>query len=648
MEELEESEDIGQSVEAPAVITVTPSADLASAVKESGEQKTALKSLSKKKKKKRKRKRVPDAVEGAQSRQGAPKIKKKKRRKATDNSENSTSTEVLPEDEQLSESEVREKMSAWPQECYLNVELLRSLLDQGFAKPTDIQLQSLVAALRDRKDILGAAETGSGKTLAYALPILQFLLQDCTSDSKHLQALILVPTRELAYQVTDHIKLAAKYTSLKAVPVVGGMSVQKQERVLSLAPHIIVATPGRFWELYSQGHEYLRTFPDIRWLVIDEADRMIESGHFEEVQSILQLLPSKSQSNTDALNNQEENVEARKWENARLQSKTHQPRQTFIMSATLGFNVDKSMCFRSAKTIQTKTETVIEKLIRAANLQRKIEIIDLTPKEVVAKKLVEMKLQCLDQEKDYYLFYFLTRHKGKTIVFVNAITNLRRIVPLFTLLRFTVCSLHAEMQQAQRLKSLDRFRSMKHGVLIATDAAARGLDIPNIDHVIHYQLPRTTELYVHRSGRTARANREGLSVMFVGPGDHSVYRKIMFHLTGERSSELPLFPVEYAYMAPVRKRVKLARRVEMATHSMKKHKHHNDWLKQMAQAADIDLDEELLSDDADEQQPLKTKQQGKVVDHLKSELKALLNQPLLPKGVSKKYINNANPAFKGM
>ena len=110
LEELEESEDIGQSVEAPAVITVTPSADLASAVKESGEQKTALKSLSKKKKKKRKRKRVPDAVEGAQSRQGAPKKKKKKRRKATDNSENSTSTEVLPEDEQLSESEVREKM----------------------------------------------------------------------------------------------------------------------------------------------------------------------------------------------------------------------------------------------------------------------------------------------------------------------------------------------------------------------------------------------------------------------------------------------------------------------------------------------------------------------------------------------------------
>ncbi len=157
--------------------------------------------------------------------------------------------------------------------------------------------------------------------------------------------------------------------------------------------------------------------------------------------------------------------------------------------------------------------------------------VNLTTTQVVASRVVESKIDCIKTEKDTMLYYILCRYTGKTIVFVNSIDAIRRLVPILSNLVENVYGLHAEMQQKQRLKNLDRFKSNDNAILIASDVASRGLDIPLVDHVIHYQLPRTAEIYVHLSGRTARgADGEGVSIMLCSPEEVALYKKICFAL----------------------------------------------------------------------------------------------------------------------
>lgn len=333
---------------------------------------------------------------------------------------------------------------------------------------------------------------------------------ECTS-SKPLYALILTPTRELAVQVKDHLVAAAKYTDIRVVAIFGGMAAVKQERILAKCPEIVVATPGRLWELVNEGNPHLNKLQDINFLVVDETDRMIEKGHFEELQSIIERL------NSDPVKKVQ--------------------RQNFIFSATLTLTHElpqylklKNMN-RKRKFQPETTQQKLDTLIQYFDISQP-KIVDVTKSEAndgrtgIAKKITECRISCSHDQKDLYLYYFLQKHPGRTIVFCNSIECVRRLAKLFAILQCQPQTLHAKMAQRARLKSLERFTANALGLLIATDVAARGLDIPNVEHVIHYQVPRTSENYIHRSGRTARGNKEGIAILLMEPNEVNDYVKL--------------------------------------------------------------------------------------------------------------------------
>lgn len=478
--------------------------------------------------------------------------------------------------------------------------MLRAIAEKGFRSPTEIQTMTLPSAIMGRKDILGAAETGSGKTLAFGIPILNGIMQlksstdnrpfrkvekskkvvevkiperkkeepqrkrqrheerdnwtpppeeinnfpdfgrDIVEDDddedveasskgghkKPLYALVLTPTRELAVQVKDHLISAAKYTGIKVTAIFGGLAAVKQERVLAKCPEIVVATPGRLWELYTEGNPHLRKLEDIHFLAIDETDRMVEKGHFEELKLVLEKL------NADPVKKAQ--------------------RQNFVFSATL------TMVHELPKYLQQKNRGRKNKLQTQSSDEKmqilidhlgisQPKIVDITPRATTggtAQRLTECRISCPLEQKDLYLYYFLQRHPGRTIVFCNSIECVRRLAKLFALLDCDPWALHAKMAQRQRLKNLERFTDSSTGLLIATDVAARGLDIPQVEHVIHYQVPRTSENYIHRSGRTARANAEGIAMLIMEPGETNDYVKLCRNL--KRSKFSLLYPL-YLY-----------------------------------------------------------------------------------------------------
>lgn len=252
-------------------------------------------------------------------------------------------------------------------------------------------------------------------------------------------------------------------------------------------------------------------------------------------------------------------------------------------------------------------------------------MVDLTRARGTVGSLTETKITCTNEEKDTYLYYFLLLYPGRTLVFANSIDCLQRVRSLLLLLRLQPLPLHAHMQQKQRIKNLERFASNPTGLLLASDVAARGLDIPSVQHVIHYQVPRNSELYVHRSGRTARALAEGLSVIFVGPDDVRAYRNICRTLN--RDEELPTFPVDPSYLKPIRVRVRLAKRIDSREHKQRKSKKSNDWLTQSAKAMDIVLDEDMFVKGSGGSERVQ-------VQSMKAELDCLLGTPILPRSVS--------------
>ncbi|XP_010146179.1 PREDICTED: ATP-dependent RNA helicase DDX24, partial [Eurypyga helias] len=487
-------------------------------------------------------------------------------------------------------------VSAW-KDLFVPEPVLQALSYLGFSAPTPIQALALPSAIRDNMDVLGAAETGSGKTLAFAIPMIHSVLQwqksnssttrnDSVSKESHqhqdetrwenedeaekrthqeyedggdeddaslttgcvkvlenfefdsgneahtvashkkrlLLGLVLTPTRELAVQVKHHIDAVAKFTGIRTAILVGGMAAQKQERVLNRKPEIVIATPGRLWELVKERHPHLSNLRQLRCLVIDEADRMVEKGHFLELSQLLEIL-NDSQYNPQ--------------------------RQTFVFSATLTLvhqTPTRVLQKKNAKKMDKKTK--LELLMEKIGIKGKPKVIDLTRKEATVETLTETRIHCNTDEKDYYLYYFLLQYPGRTMVFANSIDCVKRLSSLLTILNCDPLPLHANMHQKQRLKNLERFAERESCVLLTTDVAARGLDIPNVQHVIHYQVPRTSELYVHRSGRTARAANEGLSLLLVGPDDLINFRKI--YKTLEKSEELPFFPVEAKCMTAIK------------------------------------------------------------------------------------------------
>lgn len=508
-------------------------------------------------------------------------------------------------------------MSAWLN-CYVPDAVLRALAELKFTEPTEIQAQTLAAAIRDHMDIMGAAETGSGKTLAFGIPLLHHIMERKTrlressgATSLPLQALVLTPTRELAMQVTRHIQDVAKYTDVRIVNVVGGLSAEKQLRLLKRKPEIVVATPGRLWELVDQGAPHVADLTKVRYLVIDEADRMVEKGHFEDLTHLLDMMNAPA-----------------------AEDAPKSRRQNFIFSATLTMVHDvPSRMKNKHKKRKLSEKDKLEELMRTVGISSKPKVVDLTRKLGTAESLCESRIVCPSvEEKDSRLYYFLLAHPGRTLVFCNSIDSVRRLVSVLDLLQRCPLPLHASMQQRQRLKNLDRFRDNPSGLLLATDVAARGLDIQGIEHVIHFQVPRTAEVYVHRSGRTARAKSGGLSVMLMEPRELHLYRKICKTLN--RDEDLPDFPVDLNMLKAVRNRVELARRLEAESHRARRSTYEDTWLQRAAREMEIDLDKRMLSN-TDEKKRADTKRRLKA---MQMQLSEMLKKPLFPSGFSGKYL----------
>ncbi|KAF9578012.1 ATP-dependent RNA helicase, partial [Lunasporangiospora selenospora] len=447
-----------------------------------------------------------------------------------------------------------------------------ALKKKEFGTPTSIQEEALPLALAGR-DVVGVAETGSGKTLAFGLPIIQCLAQQAelaaasnTPLQETLTALILTPTRELAIQIKDHLVAFTQFTGHHIVPIVGGMSIQKQTRQMDRQPSIIVATPGRLWELISTNPVYTERLANVRYLVLDEADRMLESGHFEELSSILKVLERKREMTSEwdqhVKKTEQEDKEGPVQAVSIAKTDYEHSRQT--LNLTRKNNRAKSM-------EKDSVEGSMEALMDRIEFQDETPaLVNVTSDKIVASRLLEAKIDCLTEEKDAYLYYFLKKYPGRTLVFVNSIDAIRHVVPMMQLLGVDALGLHAQMQQRQRLKNLDRFKSNPHAVMVASDVAARGLDIPMVDHVIHYQVPRSGDIYVHRSGRTARAQNEGISLLICGPDEVQLYRKMCITLKKDQTGGIPEFPVEHGIVTEMKKRVTLAKNIDAEEHRVQK------------------------------------------------------------------------------
>ncbi|KGR00123.1 ATP-dependent RNA helicase MAK5 [Candida albicans P87] len=525
---------------------------------------------------------------------------------------------------------------------------LYGLSQLDFKKPTPIQKETIPIALSG-KDVIGKATTGSGKTLAYGIPILEKYIQSLNlikqnnKDKKinHPTGIIFAPTRELAHQVVDHLNKLAKYSPLSTrgiVSITGGLSIQKQQRLLRHGPGIIVATPGRMLELVQGDSELAKRLASTDIIVLDEADRLLQDGHFDEFEKILELF-GKNRPKSKSIE--------WKW-------------QTLVFSATFSRDLFRKLDrHQKGKSSSLMGNDEIVQLLneKLKFKDKKPTLVDANPKEIVSGQITEALVECGPTERDLYLYYFLLMYKGSTLVFANSIDSVKRLVPLLNNLNIPAFSIHSSMIQKQRLRALEKFKeaSQKNevAVLVASDVAARGLDIPNIDHVVHYHLPRSADVYIHRSGRTARAGKEGVSVMFCSPQEASgPLRKLRRLVAGNSNKEsrlnmhndVKLLPIEMDLVSQIKPRVEISSKLADASISSTATRKEDSWVKQAAE--DLGLDDlsglEDFEDDIIKKQ--RKRKEGKMLSKdetkaLRYELKTLLANPI-KKNTRKSYITS--------
>ncbi len=618
------------------------------------------------------------------------------------------------EEERAAVVEVEKEQPAEPEDVFvappemaawlpfgLHHSLLRGLHELGFFSPTPVQLAALHSATVCGNDVVAAAQTGSGKTLAYGLPVLQAVLDSRANPRKRKGplALILCPTRELALQVTEHLRSVAKYCwegtgasrqTLMVVPVVGGMSEQKQLRLLNRRPAVIVATPGRMWEFISKrngatvGETFLNHVDDIRFLIVDEADRLTQTGRYTEVQQLLNVLPAYKEVKKDPKAKEVvlDVVDDEFWrENVKIPEEeyeetgdskrkvTDKKRTTFLFSATLGISVEAKRDLRKWKRSTRKKQLDgLERVLSLLDFHRHVEVIDLTAhkpptkdkkkggeedadEEEEAKKTISVAegvhqtfMLVTLEEKDCYLYSFLRKYNaGRAIVFCNAITGVKRLSALLKICGLDVHPLHASMQQRQRLKNLDRFKQGPNAVLIATDVAARGLDIPNVAHVIHFDVPRNAELYIHRAGRTARAGTEGLSLVFVSPNDSLAFDQ----LKAQSRSGMRKFPLEVGFLPLAKEILRKAKEMDEITHGQRKVNFEKNWKEKGESAFGMEDDDDNNEEGRERgSDVLLSKEQKYRLRNLSAELKKFLEMPFLPRGMSSRYPTKSGDVMK--
>lgn len=511
----------------------------------------------------------------------------------------------------------------WTKLASLSMTTLQSLQKLNFLRPTEIQKKSIPVIL-EGKDVMGKASTGSGKTLAYGIPIVEQLITNFSQKNKKPISLIFTPTRELAHQVTDHLKKISEPVLEKSkysiLSLTGGLSIQKQQRLLKYdnSGQIVIATPGRFLELLEKDGDLIKRFCQIDTLILDEADRLLQDGHFDEFEKIIKYLSVERKKSK--IKNPESNKGL--W-------------QTLIFSATFSIDLfDKLSSSHQArdkfKNNEDELNAVINHLMNKVQFNSKPVIIDANPESKVSSQIKESLIECPPLERDLYCYYFLTMFPGTTLIFCNAIDSVKKLTVYLNNLKIPAFQIHSSMTQKNRLKNLERFKlqsakqkTINHSnpdsvqlstVLIASDVAARGLDIPGVQHVIHYHLPRSTDIYIHRSGRTARAGSEGVSIMICSPqesmGPLRKLRKTLAAKNGVSAdfntkpmsrkaikwqNTVPLLPIETDIVSQLRERSRLSGELadhEIASNSLRKD---DNWLKKAADEFGIDVD----SDDDD-------------------------------------------------
>jgi ATP-dependent RNA helicase RhlE len=352
----------------------------------------------------------------------------------------------------------------------LHESLLKVLPEIGFEKPTPIQQQAIPVVLSG-KDLLGSAQTGTGKTAAFLLPVLHRLL---TEPSKGTQVLVLEPTRELALQVEEHAKILSKYTPFSSACVYGGVPFGPQEKAFADGVEIIAATPGRLLDHLRQGNA---RFDKLRILVLDEVDRMLDMGFLPDVRSILRQLPEQ--------------------------------RQTLFFSATVPSEIGRL------------ADGMLKEPVRIA----------ITPERKTAEGVTQQIYPVSEHLKAKLLEVLLSHeHVTSALVFTRTKQGADKVCAVVERQGLPVSRIHGDLSQSQRLKALAQFKDGEVKFLVATDIAARGLDVEGISHVINYDLPDSPEDYIHRVGRTARAGETGHAYSLFSPRDAAALAAIERHL----------------------------------------------------------------------------------------------------------------------
>ena len=347
--------------------------------------------------------------------------------------------------------------------------ILKALRDENYKEPTSIQAKSIPLIL-NREDVIGSAQTGTGKTAAFAIPIIQHLLnnQQKTNGKRKILTLIVTPTRELAIQIGESFTAYSKYTNIKNTVIFGGVSQVAQKSTLKSGVDILVATPGRLLDLMNQGYISLK---DVKYFVLDEADHMLDMGFIHDIKKILAKLPKKRQS---------------------LFFSATMPQKILELSQQILINPKKV----AVSPVSSTAETIQQYLYRTNK-----------------KSKNDLLLHILENpELDKVLLFSRTKHGADHIV-----RNLKKK-------NIKCAAIHGNKSQNQRQKVLKNFKTGEIRILVATDIAARGIDIDKLRYVINYDIPNESETYVHRIGRCGRAGEDGISISICEP-EENVYIK---------------------------------------------------------------------------------------------------------------------------
>ena len=339
--------------------------------------------------------------------------------------------------------------------------LLRAISDKGYTAPTPIQAKA-IPPLLDGRDLLGVAQTGTGKTAAFALPLLHRLTQDGNKLQRiKPRALILAPTRELASQIGDSLRSYGRHMALRSTIVYGGVSIKPQIKALANGVHVLVATPGRLLDLMNQGKVRL---DGVETYILDEADRMLDMGFIRDVKKITAAVPRR--------------------------------RQTALFSATM------------PKSVQGLADSLLMDSVR----------VEVTPAASTPEK-VKQRVLFVPKDKKRALLgeLMVDTDKSRVLIFTRTKHGANRVAKYLDQIGVEAAAIHGNKSQGVRERALKNFRNGKLRALVATDIAARGLDVDGISHVINFDLPNEPESYVHRIGRTARAGATGMAISFCDP-----------------------------------------------------------------------------------------------------------------------------------